>query len=112
MIFISQNKYTGGLLKKFKMYNCKIVITPLMKNEKIQKDDGGPEADTSQYKSLIGSLLCSTTTWLYIMYAASFLSIFMHNLSQIHSGAGKRILNYLQGTKEYVGVGEETSQAI
>ena len=53
-IFISQKKYTEGLLKKFKMYGCKPVATPLVTNEKLQKDDGAPEADASKYISLIG----------------------------------------------------------
>ena len=56
-IFISQFKYTEALLKKFKMYGGKFVSTPLVTYEKLQKDDGASKADTSHYKSLIGSLL-------------------------------------------------------
>ena len=36
-----------------------------------------------------------------IIYATSLLSRFMQSPSQIHFGAGKRILRYLQGTKEF-----------
>ncbi|KAG4957026.1 hypothetical protein JHK85_043406 [Glycine max] len=100
-IFISQKKYTEGLLKKFKIYGCKPVATPLITNEKLQKNDGAPEADASKYRSLIGSLLYLTATRPDIMYAASLLSRFMQSPSQIHFGAGKRILRYLQGTKEF-----------
>ncbi|XP_058726588.1 uncharacterized mitochondrial protein AtMg00810-like [Vicia villosa] len=100
-IFISQKKYTEGLLKKFKMYGCKPVATPLITNEKLQKNDGAPEADASKYKSLIGSLLYLTSTRPEIMYATSLLSRFMQSPSQIHFGAGKRILRYLQRTKEF-----------
>ena len=100
-IFISQKKYTEGLLKKFKMYGCKPVATPLITNEKLQKNDGAPEADASKYRSLIGSLLYLTATRPDIMYATSLLSRFMQSPSQIHFGAGKRILRYLQGTKEF-----------
>jgi hypothetical protein len=100
-IFICQKKYTKALLEKFKMNDCKPVATPLVTNEKMQKDDGSPEADASRYRSLIGSLLYLTATRPDIMYATSLLSRFMQKPSQIHLGAGKRILRYLQGTKEY-----------
>ena len=59
-IFISQKKDTEDLLKKFKMYGCKPVSTPLVTNEKLQKVDGAPEADASRYRSLVGSLLYLT----------------------------------------------------
>ena len=36
-----------------------------------------------------------------IMYATSILSRYLQSPSQIHFGAGKRILRYLQGTKEF-----------
>jgi hypothetical protein len=100
-IFICQKKYTKALLDKFKMNDCKPVATPLVTNEKLQKDDGSPEADATRYRSLIGSLLYLTATRPDIMYATSLLSRFMQKPSQIHLGAGKRILRYLQGTKEY-----------
>ena len=83
------------------MYGCKPVSTPLVTNEKLQKVDGAPEADASRYRSLVGSLLYLTATRPDIMFATSLLSRFMQNPSQIHLGVGKRILRYLQGTKEY-----------
>jgi len=39
-IFISQKQYIEALLKKFNMNDCKLVATPLVVNEKLQKDDG------------------------------------------------------------------------
>ena len=85
-------EYTEALLKKFKMYGCKFVITPLVTYEKLQKDDGASKADTSHYKSLNGSLQYLTTARPNIMYATSLLSRFMQRPSQIHYGATKRIL--------------------
>nr|KYP56108.1 hypothetical protein KK1_002340 [Cajanus cajan] len=82
------------------MYECKPVSTTLVTNEKLQKVDGAPEADASRYRSLVGSLLYLTATRPDIMYATSFLLRFMQKPSQIHYGTGKRILRYLQGTRE------------
>ena len=61
------------------MYGCKLVATPLITNEKTQKNDGEPEADASKYRSLIGSLLYLTATRPDIMYATSLLSRFMQS---------------------------------
>ncbi|XP_021802338.1 uncharacterized protein LOC110746426 [Prunus avium] len=94
-IFICQKKYIENLLKKFKIYECKIVATPVIHNEKLRKEDGSSTGDESVYRSLIGSLLYLTTTRPDIMYTTSLLSRFMQNSSQIHYGATKRILRYL-----------------
>ncbi|CAA0807146.1 cysteine-rich RLK (RECEPTOR-like protein kinase) 8 [Striga hermonthica] len=56
------------------MDGYKPVATPMVANEKFSKDDDTPNADTSIYRSLIGSLLYLTTTRPDIMYATSLLS--------------------------------------
>ncbi|XP_062099940.1 uncharacterized mitochondrial protein AtMg00810-like [Humulus lupulus] len=100
-IFIAQKKYTKTLLKKFKMEGCKTVLTPVDNNKPLKKEDGSPKADESKCRSLIGSLLYLTATRPGIMYVVSLLSRFMHGPSEVHYGASKRVLRYLQGTKNY-----------
>jgi len=100
-IFISQKKYTKSILQKFKMMDCRSVAIPLAANEKFRKDDGEKKANSSLYRSLIGSLLYLTSTRPDIMFAASLLSRFMQEPSQVHFGAAKRVLRYLQGTMDY-----------
>ncbi|KAL1339595.1 hypothetical protein AAHE18_U049700 [Arachis hypogaea] len=81
------------------MNNCKAVFTPLVHNEKLQKEDGSGEADASQYRSLIRSILYLTTTRPDIIYATSLLLRFMQKPSQKYYTAARRILRYLQDTK-------------
>ena len=100
-IFISQKKYAEDLLKKFNMSDCKSVATPLIANEKFKKEDGGKLADGAAYRSLIGSLLYLTSTRPDLMFATSMLSRFMQNPSQVHFGAAKRVLRYVQGTLKF-----------
>lgn len=57
------------MLKKFNMYGCKAVATPLAANEKLMTNDGG---------SIVGSLMYLMKTRPDIMFASSLLSGFMH----------------------------------
>ncbi|KAK9682502.1 hypothetical protein RND81_10G078400 [Saponaria officinalis] len=100
-IFISQSKYAEDILKKFKMQHSKAVATPLVVNEKFSKNDGQRKVDPSVYKSLVGSLLYLTATRPDIMFAASMLSRFMNEPSEVHMGAAKRVLRYLKGTSDF-----------
>nr|XP_004248906.1 uncharacterized protein LOC101247268 [Solanum lycopersicum] len=70
-------------------------------NEKFRKYDGEKKVNSSLYKSLIGSLLYANSRRPYIMFSASLLSRFMQESSQVHFGAAKRVLHYLQGKMDY-----------
>ncbi|CAL2225682.1 unnamed protein product [Prunus armeniaca] len=102
-LYTKIQEFKKDMMKTFEMSDlgCKTVATPLITNEKLRKEDGSSKANESVYRSLIGSLLYLTTTRPDIMYATSLLSRFMQNPSQIHYGAAKRILRYLQGTIDY-----------
>ena len=77
------------------------MATPLIVNEKLSKSDEQKKVDPRYYMSLVGSLLYITTTRPDLMYAASLLSRFMNEPSEIHLGTAKRILRYLRGTSDY-----------
>ena len=44
-IFISQTKYIKEMLKRFKMEDCKLVITPMQTSCKLRKDDDSKATD-------------------------------------------------------------------
>ncbi|WRX29551.1 Integrase [Theobroma cacao] len=100
-IGIHQTKYAKELLKQFKMESCKAVDTLIVTRNKLCKDDGSSQADSSNYRSLVGCILYLTTTRPYIMYAASVLSRFMQNPSELHLIAAKCVLRYIKGTYDY-----------
>ncbi|KAJ4707148.1 Retrovirus-related Pol polyprotein from transposon TNT 1-94 [Melia azedarach] len=99
-IFVSQQAYVINMLKKFRMQHCKPTSTPLIVNQKLTKFDGDTKADAFRYRSLVGSLLYLSATRSDIMFATSLLSRFMQNPSQVHFGAGRRVLRYLKGTHD------------
>ncbi|KAK2966883.1 hypothetical protein RJ640_028893 [Escallonia rubra] len=100
-IFICQKKYGETILKKFKMYGCKSVGTPLVVDQKLIREDGSGDVNASLFRSLVGSLLYLSATRPDIMYATSLLSRFMLKPSRIHYGAAKRVLRYIQGTLDF-----------
>ncbi|GJR92333.1 retrovirus-related pol polyprotein from transposon TNT 1-94 [Tanacetum coccineum] len=91
-VFICQEKYVEKILKIFDMSKCKPNDTPLVVNDKLMIEDGSSKVDATLYRSLVGKLLYLTTTRPDIMFAASLLSRFMHNPSQIHMGQSIRFV--------------------
>lgn len=93
------------------MHESKPIATLVVMNEKLRKDDGTKKVDATLYRSLVENLLYLTATRPDIMFATSLLLRFMHSPSQIHFGAAKRVLCYLQGTKNF-GVRYETNKPL
>jgi len=98
-IFASQRRYIDEVLDKFGMSNCKSVSTPMENGLKLSKSEIKDE--TLPYQKLIGSLLyLSTTSRPDISFAVSYLSQFNNCYQKEHWNAAKRVLRYLQGTKD------------
>ena len=81
--------------------NCNSATTTLHANENLCKDDGQEKVDQRIYRSTIGRLLYLTATRHNIMFAASYLSIFIQSPSGLHLEATKRLLRYMKGTLGY-----------
>ena len=97
-IFISQEKYTNDLLKRFKMDECKPIKTPVPTNGHLDLDEGGKMVDQTLYRSMIGSLLYSTASRPDILFSVYMCARFQDNPKETHLIAVKRILRYLKHT--------------
>jgi hypothetical protein len=100
-IFISQTKYIREMLKRFRMEDCKPIITPMQTSCKLRKDDDSKSTNQRQYRSMIGSLLYVTTSRPDVMQAVGQVAQFQAAPKESHVLAVKRIFRYLKGTKEF-----------
>jgi hypothetical protein len=76
--------YAKGILKRFKMEDCKPVSTPVDCGVKLSRHDKGMVVDVTLYKSLVGSLRYLTCTRSDILYAVGLVSRYMEELRSIH----------------------------
>ncbi|GJR00105.1 putative ribonuclease H-like domain-containing protein [Tanacetum coccineum] len=72
-IFISQDKYVGEILKKFRFTEVKTASTPMETQKPLLKDEDGEEVDVHMYRSMIGSLMYLTSSRPDIMFAVCVL---------------------------------------
>uniref|UniRef100_A0A803MZ89 Uncharacterized protein n=1 Tax=Chenopodium quinoa TaxID=63459 RepID=A0A803MZ89_CHEQI len=101
-IFISQEAYTKGVLKKFNMLNVNPVSTPMECGVKLSKNDPyGQKVNPTLFKSLVGSLRYLTCTRPDILFVVGLVSRFMENPSTLHLNTAKRIFRYLKGTLDH-----------
>jgi hypothetical protein len=97
-IFISQEKYTKDLLKRFKMDKYKSIKTPMPSNGHLDLDEGGRSVDQTLYCSMIGSLLYLTASRPDIMFSMCMCARFQASPKKAHLVSVKGILRYLKHT--------------
>ena len=61
-IILHQIKYELELMKRFELENCKVAITPVDTNQKLDSESDGEDVDAITFKQMVGSLryLCNT----------------------------------------------------
>ncbi|GJS26411.1 putative ribonuclease H-like domain-containing protein [Tanacetum coccineum] len=96
-IFISQDKYVGEILKKFRFTKVKTVSTPMETQKPLLKDEDGKEVDVHMYRSMIGSLMYLTSSRPDIMFAVCACARYQVNPKVSHLYVVKRIFRYLKG---------------
>ena len=102
-ILLTQEKYIHDLLHRHGMEDCKSVTTPMTQVPLIK-----PSADYQcdkeqlhQYQSLLGELMhLMVQTRPDLAYCVSRLAQFMSNPTEEHWSALKRVLRYVQGTRQ------------
>ena len=83
------------------MQNCNSATTPAAFGCKLHKDHEGKKVDNTFFKQIVGSLMYLTATRPDIMYCVSLVSRYMEYPTEEHLLAAKRILRYLQGTRDF-----------
>lgn len=100
-LHLSQQKYITDLLEKTKMVAAKPVTTPMSLTPKLSLTSGSKLDDPREYRATIGSLQYLSFTRPDIAFAVNRLSQFMHQPTDLHWMAAKRILRYLAGTPSH-----------
>ncbi|GJT15356.1 putative ribonuclease H-like domain-containing protein [Tanacetum coccineum] len=96
-VFISQDKYVADILKKFDFTIVKAASTPIETNKSLNKDEEAEGVDVHLYRSMIGSLMYSTSFRPDIMFVACACARFQVTPKTSHLHAVKRIFRYLKG---------------
>lgn len=102
-IKMSQTGYIRDILERFGMSDSKPVSTPLDPGVKLQKSKSEPSSEESSfpYRELVGALMyLAVCTRPDISYTASYLSQFNSCYDLTHWTAAKRVLRYLQGSRD------------
>ena len=95
-IVLSQRKYALDLLQETGMSACQPVDTPVEAGLKLCVESNQVPVDKGRYQRLVGRLMYLSHTRLYLAYALSIVSQFMHNPGEQHMNAVIRILRYLK----------------
>nr|GFB33962.1 hypothetical protein [Tanacetum cinerariifolium] len=96
-IFLSQDKYVGDILKKFRYTDVRSLNTPMDKENPWGKDGTGKDVDLHLYRSMIGSLMYLTASRPDIIFAVCAYVRYQVTPKECHLHAVKRIFRYLKG---------------
>ena len=106
---LSQKGYIDRVLERFNMKSCSSGIAPLLKGDKLSKMQcprNNMEMEQMKkipYASTVGSLMYAQTyTRSDISFAVGMLGRYQSDPGFEHWKAAKKVMRYLQGTKDYM----------
>ena len=109
LLGLSQKAYINKVLERFKMGKCSAGIVPIQKGDKFslmqcpKNELEREQMKNIPYASIVGSLMyAQTCTRPDISFAVSMLGRYQSNPGLDHWKAAKKVLRYLQGTKDYM----------
>jgi len=116
---LDQSQYIDKMLSEFDMSDSKACTTPEECNQRLTRQDS-PQTEAQQadmarkpYMELVGSLLyASVSTRPDIAHAVGVCTRFMNSPGEKHWQLAKRILRYLQGTKQHAITYQNNDQAM
>ena len=79
------------VLKRFGMFESKLVNSPIVPSFKMSRDDHGVTVDETYFKQMVGSLMYLTATRPDMMFSISLISRYMAKRTELHLQAAKRI---------------------
>ncbi|KAL0399561.1 UNVERIFIED_CONTAM: Retrovirus-related Pol polyprotein from transposon TNT 1-94 [Sesamum radiatum] len=106
---LSQETYINKVLERFRMKDCSPSVAPIVKGDKLHLNQC-PRNDLEReqmkdipYASAIGSLMyAQVCTRPDITFAVGILGRYQSNPGLDHWRAAKKVMRYLQGTKDYM----------
>ena len=106
---LSQRGYIEKVLKRFNMHSCSSCAAPIQKGDKLSKsqcpqdEKERAEMEKVPYASIVGSLMyAQVCTRPNIAFAVNALGRYLSNPGLNHWKAVKKVMRYLQGTKDYM----------
>ena len=106
---LSQIGYIEKVLKRFNMHSCSSCVAPIQKGDKLSKsqcpqdENERVEMEKVPYASSVGNLMyAQVCTHPDIAFAVNALGRYLSNPGLNHWKAVKKVMRYLQGTKDYM----------
>ena len=100
-IFVTQSKYIKEILKIFGLEDSKLMSTPMIIGHKLSKNYESSEVNQTPYRSMISNLQYVLHNKLDITLSVRIVARFSTNPRENHLIVVKRIMRYLQGTKQF-----------
>ena len=117
LLGLSQKAYINKVLERFGMQNCSASVVPIQKGDKFSLNQCPKNElehrhmENIPYASIVGSIMyAQTCTRPDISFVVGMLGRYQSNPGLDHWKAAKKVLRYLQGTKDHMLIYRRSNQ--